>query len=143
MPRQKLAPKTQAENAESSATGSHLVKLVTLAILILSGMSLVSQTKVIKNSSLQASVFERFTQALYASGEVNGGNFTDASLPPALDPGRYPPFSCSKLLNELKTNPALQAKDPNRGFLQVRRTTTKNPFYISLHNRTFDMTRWG
>lgn len=122
------------------ATGSHIVRAVILAILVLTGMSLVSQTKVIKTASL----LDQFSRSLYAGvGISTGADTYITNSHPAPDPGRYPPFSCSKLLNILKQNPSTQTTDPNRGLLHVRRTITEPPFYVSLHNQTFDGTRWG
>ena len=142
-------PKSQREHhaEETASLRLHMAKVVTLSILVLTGMSLVSQTKVIKTNSLQAAVYERMTQTFYDDLEAEITNTTTtaatAALPPPLDPGKYPPFSCSRLLTDLKTDPMMQRKDPNRGVLQVRRTVTEPPFYIALHNRTFDTTRWA
>ena len=126
-------------------------RVVTLSILILTGMSLVSQTKVIKTNTLQAAVLELlYYENTEAQPQLVEENVTNtiinpvaATLPPALDPGKYPPFSCSKALTDLKRDAEIQNKDPNRGVLKVRRTITNPPFYISLHNKTFDTTRWG
>ena len=58
------------------------------------------------------------------------------------DAGRFQPFSCYELLQQLKTN-TCPVKDPNQGRTHARMTVTEPNFYISLHHEAFDKTRWG
>jgi FkbM family methyltransferase len=69
--------------------------------------------------------------------------------PPAVlaskDPGRYQPISCTNILDQVRnkrngTN--IHIQDPNEGYLYGRQTETEPSFWISLHNRDFDKTRW-
>jgi hypothetical protein len=68
---------------------------------------------------------------------------TGSNAEGAVNPGKYPIFDCAKLLEDLVTNPAMQELDPNMGKIYSRRVTENPSFYVSLHNRTFDHTRWS
>lgn len=56
-----------------------------------------------------------------------------------LSPGKFVPVSCFDLLEKVKAG---SVADPNAGILHGRNTVTKPPFYISLHNQSFDLLRW-
>ena len=57
-------------------------------------------------------------------------------------PGKYSPFSCPKLLDDLRNNPQTQQQDPNEGILYGRRTVNEPLFYVFLHNQAYDRARW-
>lgn len=83
--------------------------------------------------------------ATTATATATGSSMTQsaaAATAVGVDPGKYPPFSCAKLLKDLKTDQTMQAKDPNEGRMHVKRTVENPPFYVSLHNQEFDKPRW-
>ena len=58
------------------------------------------------------------------------------------NPGNYVPISCPGVLEQVKTK-ALPVRDPNEGVLYGRRVKRTPAFWVSLHNRNFDSTRWN
>lgn len=55
---------------------------------------------------------------------------------------KLPPVSCRDIVT-MDRNAPREVSDPNRGIMHGRYTTTKPSFWISLHNKAFDGTRWG
>ena len=59
-----------------------------------------------------------------------------------LDPGNYEPVSCNVILEKTRLR-RLDTEDPNHGELHGKQVETDPKFWISLHNKDFDVTRWG
>lgn len=59
------------------------------------------------------------------------------------DPGKYKPFSCTKLLEEMRNNnETLLNLDPNNKLLYARQSDFAPSFWISLHQKVVDQVRW-
>ncbi|CAB9517403.1 Inherit from COG: Methyltransferase [Seminavis robusta] len=56
-------------------------------------------------------------------------------------PGNYIPVSCPGVLEQMRTG-TLAVKDPNNGILHGRQVERDPKFWISLHTKEFDKTRW-
>jgi FkbM family methyltransferase len=54
----------------------------------------------------------------------------------------HPPLSCWNIFHEDRNQPR-PAGDPNGGRLHVRYTNTDPSFWVSLHRKEFDLTRWS
>ncbi|CAB9503272.1 Inherit from COG: Methyltransferase [Seminavis robusta] len=145
------------ESAGSSpGSGSPVLKLAILVLLVLAGVTLASQSKFMGKSGFNATIQQVVNETLAMSTSSSSSremaesttsssplsSFLQPAQPALVDPGKYAPFSCLGLLHDMKNSSAMKAKDPNNGMMHARRTETDPPFYISLHRETFDKTRW-
>jgi hypothetical protein len=104
-----------------------------IAVITIVVLGLISQSSNISAQST-ASLLATIPQAFVSTGSVAAA---------AMDPGIYPIFDCAKLLEELGTNPAMRELDPNMGKIYARHVIENPSFYVALHNKTFDSTRWA
>lgn len=113
------------------------VNVVVMAIVAMTGISLFFESQSMHNQAFQSLLSGKMTaESFLATRSLEG------SPRAAISPGQYPPFSCPRLLKQMKTKVGMQRTDPNKGMIRSRRTTTVPPFYISLHEKSFDITRW-
>jgi FkbM family methyltransferase len=126
------------------SSGSPFVIVVFVMVLGFAG------TYVVVMSNASSNLLDTIPRALQDSSSSSSASFSllmtnpfssSMSTKPKKNPGKFPPFSCPQLLEEMKTKKTA-VPDPNLGKLYGRLTTTNPPFYISLHNATFDKTRW-
>lgn len=89
-----------------------------------------------------SSIFENASEGRIML-DFNNDNKNELILP---SHGSIVPFSCNELLQQRKTNQnkIVTDVDPNKdGHTHTQYTNTNPPFYISLHPREFDSTRWA
>lgn len=156
MPRSQVL-KNLSFNKRMSENGTGKMKTyVLMALMAIAGVAVISQSRVVnvsvEHSNSQPSLLEVVPRSLFAEIEEQSKSLTEGitttlgyatgASATAVDPGKYPPFSCEKLLQDLKTDPTIQKQDPNLSKIYARKTVTDIPFYISVHNKTFDATRW-
>ena len=115
---------THSEGASTSRRRTEVFKLVFFV-----GMTILAL--VFMNSMPAPDTSVSSLSLLHASMTTNGKS-----------PGKYAPFSCPNLLDELRNNPKVQQLDPNEGVLYGRRTVNEPLFYVFLHNEAYDRARW-